>query len=122
MEVKISEKYSDTDNCPVRRVMDRFGDKWSTLVLLILDEGKVLRFNEISKAIPDISQKMLTTTLRALEADGLVSRKVYAEVPPKVEYKLTEMGKSLVPHIKAVADWAAKNFEQIEHSRAEYSS
>lgn len=122
MENNYFEKYSDASNCPVRRVMDRFGDKWSTLVLLILADEPVLRFNELSKAIPDISQKMLTTTLRSLESDGLVSRKVYAEVPPRVEYQLTEMGGSLVPHLKAVADWAAKNFEQIEHSRAEYSS
>ena len=117
MEKKILEKFTNVDDCPVRRVLDRFGDKWSTLVLLVLDEEPVLRFNEINRAIPDISQKMLTTTLRTLESDGLVTRKVFAEVPPRVEYRLTEMGESLLPHINALTQWASKHYKQIEHSR-----
>jgi len=75
----------DTANCPVRQVLDRIGDKWSTLIILILGDSGVMRFNGIGAAIGDISQKMLTATLRNLEADGLVSRKMYQEIPPRVE-------------------------------------
>ena len=94
--------FAETETCPARNVLDRFGDKWSTLVILVLNEEEKLRFNEIHKVIGDISQKMLTVTLRSLEADGLVSRKVYPEIPPRVEYKLTDLGKSLVPHISSL--------------------
>ena len=76
-------------DCPVRNVLARICDKWSVLVMLVLKDAEVMRFNEIQKSIPDISQKMLTVTLRTLEEDGFVKRKIYAEVPPKVEYSLT---------------------------------
>ncbi|WP_227009077.1 winged helix-turn-helix transcriptional regulator [Christiangramia fulva] len=81
-------------------MLDRFGDKWSLLVLLILGKNETLRFNELNKAIgSDISQKMLTVTLRTLEADGFLKRTIYAEVPPRVEYTITDLGKSLFPLI-----------------------
>jgi DNA-binding HxlR family transcriptional regulator len=109
----------DANKCPIRSVLDRFGDKWSILILIILGDKNRLRFNEINKLIgPDISQKMLTVTLRTLEADGLVTRTVYPEVPPRVEYEITALGKSLVPHINALAGWAETNMAQIQASRA----
>jgi DNA-binding HxlR family transcriptional regulator len=108
----------DSKNCPVRQVLDRIGDKWSTLVILQLGENEVMRFNEMSQAIGDISQKMLTTTVRNLEADGLISRKMYAEIPPKVEYRLTPLGVSLLPLIREMVSWADKNIRTIQRNRA----
>ncbi len=111
----------DANKCPIRSVLDRFGDKWSILVLLILGEKKKLRFGELNKEIgSDISQKMLTVTLRSLEADGLVKRTIYPQVPPRVEYGITELGLSLVPHIKALSDWAELNLTTIQQSRASF--
>ncbi len=92
--------------CPVRDIIARFGDKWSVLVLLHLERRGVMRFGEIAREIPDVSQKMLTVTLRALESYHLVGRTVYAEVPPRVEYALTDLGRSLLPHINALVEWA----------------
>jgi DNA-binding HxlR family transcriptional regulator len=117
-KIKILENDLDIKNCPVRKVLDRFGDKWSLLVLLILGKKETLRFNEINKAIgPDISQKMLTTTLRTLEADGFLKRTIYPEIPPRVEYTITALGKSLVPLIDKLEKWAKGNMSAIEKSR-----
>jgi DNA-binding HxlR family transcriptional regulator len=107
----------EIDTCPIRQVLDRFGDKWSILIVIILGKAGVLRFNELSQAIGDISQKMLTVTLRTLEADGLVARKLYPEIPPRVEYQLTELGKSLLPHINALTTWADQNMTVILKNR-----
>ena len=112
----------DTANCPVRQVLDRIGDKWSTLIILILGDSGVMRFNGIGAAIGDISQKMLTATLRNLEADGLVSRKMYQEIPPRVEYELTELGRSLLPLIRQLQIWADENFDIIKKNRKRYAS
>lgn len=112
----------DTANCPVRQVLDRIGDKWSTLIILILGENGVMRFNGIGAAIGDISQKMLTTTLRNLEADGLVSRKMYSEIPPRVEYELTDLGRSLLPLIRQLQVWADENFQTIMRNRNRYQN
>ena len=120
MDEKILKKYSDADHCPVRNVMERFGDKWSLLVLMLLEEGKVLRFSEISGYIQTISQKMLAVTLKSLEADGLIKRTVYPQIPPKVEYELTPMGKSLLPHLHELAQWAMVNMDHIKSSRQQY--
>ena len=114
--------FLQTENCPVRNVLDRFGDKWSILIILILNDNEKMRFNELHKAIGDISQKMLTVTLRNLEADGLLSRKVYPEIPPRVEYQLTELGKSLVPYINDLSKWAIENMPVILKSRKKYKS
>ena len=107
------EKNTIIEICPVRNVIARFGNKWALLVILILSENKVLRFSELKKMIPDVSSRMLSSTLRTLEADGLVSRKVYPEVPPKVEYSLTETGLSLVPFIVQLTEWAQKHMKSI---------
>ena len=116
MQNKLGKIY-DSKNCPVREVLDRIGHKWATLVLLQLGENEVMRFNELSQAIGDISQKMLTTTVRNLEADGFISRKMYAEIPPKVEYRLTVLGSSLLPLIRDMVSWADNNLRTIQRNR-----
>ena len=120
MEKKF-EIFSNSPTCPIRNVFDRFGDKWSVLVLMVLGtHGGMMRFGELKEVIDDITQKMLTVTLRTLEADGLVVRKYYQEIPPRVEYQLTDLGKSLVPHIESLAHWASKHVDQILKSRKRF--
>ncbi|WBL25383.1 winged helix-turn-helix transcriptional regulator [Zunongwangia sp. HGR-M22] len=118
MGVKIEINYSEAENCPVRNILDRFGDKWSTLVILILGDYDKLRFNELQKMIGTVSQKMLAVTLKKLEADGLVARKVFPQVPPKVEYSLTELGFSLLPKLKSLVQWANENMSEITENRS----
>ena len=117
MDENILKKYGNAESCPVRNVIDKLGDKWSVLVLMLLEESKVLRFNEIFGYIQTISQKMLAVTLKSLEADGLVKRTVYPQIPPKVEYELTERGRSLLPHLHQLVGWANSNLEDIRKSR-----
>lgn len=117
MDEEILKKYSDPEHCPVRNVIDRIGDKWSVLVLMVLEDCGIVRFNELYGCIKNISQKMLTVTLRTLEADGLVKRTVYPQIPPKVEYELTPRGKSLLPHLHGLVSWAQKNMNDIKKSR-----
>lgn len=119
---KFKEFDGEHKNCPVRSILDRFGDKWSLLVILILGANEKLRFNEINKSISDISQKMLTVTLRTLEADGFVKRTIFPEVPPRVEYEITDLGKSLLPHIHSLVDWAKDNFSTINEAREKFGS
>ncbi len=111
------KKYTLADSCPVRNIISRISSKWAILILCILSENEATRFNTINKAIPDISPKVLTDTLKSLEADGLINRKLYAEIPPKVEYSLTELGKSLIPIIDKLISWAANNYETIMSHR-----
>ena len=108
--------------CPIRNVVARFGNKWSLIVLLIINDAGTVRFNELCRMIPDISTRVLSGTLRTLEADGLIDRKVYAQVPPKVEYQLTDTGKSLVPIIHQLTDWALANMNNIISHRTDYES
>lgn len=108
--------------CPIRNVLSRIGDRWSLLVLLTLQDNEhPMRFRDLFKAIPDVSQKMLTSTLRELEADDLVSRTVYPEVPSRVEYELTERGQSLIPLLNQLVNWSLENMEAIVKHRKEYS-
>jgi transcriptional regulator, MarR family len=107
-------------DCPVRNVLSRVGDKWSMLVLFTLEGQPSIRFKELQRSIPDISQKILTATLKMLEADGLINREVFPEVPPRVEYSLTEKGKSLLPLIDALLSWATDNMEDIIASRTQF--
>lgn len=111
------KKFSDIEACPIRNIISRFSGKWSILILTLLSEHKVIRFNQISKAIPDISPKVLSETLRNLETDGLIHRKLYAEIPPRVEYSLTELGQSLLPHLNGLIGWALDNFQTISRIR-----
>lgn len=115
-------KYSLVEICPVRNVVARFGNKWSLLVILLLNESGVLRFNELSRLIPDISSRVLSGTLRMLEADGLVDRQVYPVVPPRVEYRLTETGRSLVPLIGQLTRWAQEHMGEIVDHRRRYEA
>lgn len=115
-------KNSLVELCPVRNIVARFGNKWSLLVILLLDENGVLRFNELSRLIPDVSSRVLSGTLRMLEADGLVDRRVYPVVPPRVEYRLTASGLSLVPLIVQLTQWALEHMEEIVTHRRRYEA
>lgn len=117
---KKEEKNSIIEICPVRNVVARFGNKWAFLVILTINEQKIVRFNELCSLIPDISSRVLSGTLKTLEADGLIARKMYPVVPPKVEYRLTEMGESLVPLIIQLTEWAQNNMRRIMKNRKEY--
>ena len=108
--------------CPVRNVVARFGNKWALLVILVLSENEPIRYNELGRKIPDISSRVLSNTLRTLEADGLVNRKFYQEVPPRVEYSLTETGRSLVPIIIKLTEWAQSNMKTIIEHRSKSES
>ncbi|MDE6270280.1 MAG: helix-turn-helix transcriptional regulator [Muribaculaceae bacterium] len=103
------EKYTRIEECPVRNVIARFSGKWSILVLCVLAENESTRFNSISRAIPDISPKVLTSTLKSLEEDGLVARRQYAEIPPRVEYSLTPKARTLMPILYNLIAWAIQN-------------
>ena len=109
----------DPNICPVRDVLAQIGDKWSLLVLIALMEGRA-RFSELRRAIPDISQRMLTKTLRSLERDGLVLRLVTPTVPPRVDYELTVLGQSLVATLRPVADWSLDHRGEIARARASF--
>ena len=108
-------------NCPTRQVLDRIGDKWTALVIGVLEE-EPKRFSELQRSIGGISQKMLTQTLRSLERDGLVSRTVYAEVPPRVEYALTPLGETLCAPIAAIRLWAEANIAEVAEAQAVYDA
>lgn len=117
------EKGSDdaARDCPIRDVLDRIGDKWCTLVFHALADRK-LRFSELRRAIPDLSQRMLAQTLRRLEQDGYLTRTVVPTVPPRVDYELTVMGRSLLERIDSLVDWAKTHHPQIREARATYAS
>jgi len=106
--------------CPIRDVLDRFGDKWSLLVILNLGDTGKIRFNELKSKIDGISQRMLTVTVRSLERDGLISRKIYAEIPPRVEYELTQLGKGLLQKIWELTHWASESMDEILNARKTY--
>jgi DNA-binding HxlR family transcriptional regulator len=111
----------DLDNCPVRDVMDHIGGKWNSLMILALADAP-LRFSELRRLIPDISQRMLTQTLRDLQRDGYLHRTIYPTQPPSVEYSLTELGRSFLTVLKLFVDWSLENHEAIRKARAEYDA
>ncbi|MEO5915991.1 MAG: helix-turn-helix domain-containing protein [Luteolibacter sp.] len=114
------EKGSDHAlECPVRDVLDRIGDRWSLLVLATLSRG-TMRFTVLKRAVGDISQRMLAQTLRTLEQDGLITRKVYPSIPPKVEYTLTGLGESLLEILVPLFHWAEKHHGEVKTARAAY--
>ncbi len=115
-KIYIADSYNR--NCPIRNILSRLSDKWSILTIMVLDKNdEPLRFKELQRSIPDISQKMLTVTLRTLEEDGLVTRKAFPVVPPRVEYALTERAYTLIPHINNLIEWASANMDDIMHDR-----
>ncbi|MCX7867174.1 winged helix-turn-helix transcriptional regulator [Limisphaera sp. VF-2] len=109
------------DQCPVRHVLDRVGDKWSLLVLLTL-RGRRLRFMELKRSIGDISQRVLTQTLRNLERDGYVERQIHPSVPPRVEYFLTPLGRSLLGPVTRLVAWADQHFEAVSAARRRFDA
>jgi len=112
----------DREACPaVREVLNRVGDKWSVLVVTLLAEGP-RRFSDLRRTIEGISQRMLTLTLKALERDGLVTRTVFPTVPPRVEYALTPLGRTLLVPIMSLAEWAADNRTKIQQARERFDA
>ncbi|HET6160044.1 MAG TPA: helix-turn-helix domain-containing protein [Dongiaceae bacterium] len=109
----------DLDQCPVRGVLDRIGDKWSMLIVITLAE-QPLRFGQLRRTIPDISQRMLTQTLRDLQRDGLISRHVFPTQPPSVEYRLTALGQSFLEPLAALVRWADSHHGAIRGARSEF--
>ena len=107
----------DPMRCPVRQVLDKIGDKWSVLLIITLAK-RSHRFGQLRRAIPDISQRMLTQTLRDLQRDGLVSRHVHPTVPPSVEYRLTPLGQSLMEPLSHLIRWSETHFDAIRSARA----
>ena len=109
-------------NCHAREMLVRIGDKWSVYVIHLLGDAGTMRFNELRSHVDGISQRMLTVTLRGLERDGLVTRKVYPEVPPRVEYSLTALGKTLRQLVRGLVDWSGAHLEEVDAARAAYDS
>jgi DNA-binding HxlR family transcriptional regulator len=109
------------EDCEVRQILDRIGDKWSLLVIALLDRRR-LRFTALMREIDGVSQRMLTVTLRQLERDGLVTRTVHPEIPPRVEYELTPMGATLHETIQTLVTWTEEHQNQIAAARAAYDS
>ena len=115
------KKDFDMADCGIRSLLDRVGDKWSLMIIDMLSEG-TLRYSELDHKIGSISQKMLTVTLKSLETDGLIDRKVYPQVPPRVEYSLTELGETLMPSITMLKKWAADSQPAILEARTRMQS
>src|SRR5438552_17386444 len=109
-------------NCHAREVMARVGDKWSVYVMHVLGESKAVRFNELRSQVDGISQRMLTVTLRGLERDGMVARRVYPEVPPRVEYSLTPLGATLRQLVRGLVAWSGAHLAEVDAARAAYDA
>jgi DNA-binding HxlR family transcriptional regulator len=109
------------EHCPTRIVLNRIADKWTVLIVGALAD-RTKRFGDLRREIGGVSQKMLTQTLRGLERDGVVSRTVYASVPPKVEYSLTEFGRTLVSILEAIREWSENNIESVLKARDDYDA
>lgn len=111
----------DLENCPVRTVISQIGGKWSPLMLQLLSE-RPYRFGELRRLVPDISQRMITQTLRDLERDGYVDRTVYPTKPPSVDYRLTELGHSLFAPLSGLLEWAAQNADMVKLARLRFDA
>lgn len=109
-------------NCPTRAILDRIADKWTTLLIGILAQHEHVRFNELKRMVGGISQKMLTQTLRDLERDGLVKRTMYAEIPPRVEYNLTPLGRTLCAPIAALTQWAHDHIDEVKQAQNDFDA
>jgi DNA-binding HxlR family transcriptional regulator len=114
-------RYPDLANCPVRNVLDRISGKWHTLLITALIDGP-LRFGELKRALPDISQRMLTQSLRDLQRDGLIARRVYSTAPPSVDYRLTELGRSLIEPLSGLIRWAQAQADAIAAAHQEFDA
>jgi DNA-binding HxlR family transcriptional regulator len=109
------------ERCPTRMVLDRIADKWTVLIVGALKDNKK-RFGELRREVGGVSQKMLTQTLKGLERDGIVTRWVFATVPPRVEYSLTDLGRTLIGMLESIRDWSEKNIEDVLKARDEFDS
>ena len=116
-----AHQWDPREGCEVREILDRIADKWSLLAIALL-EGRTLRFNELRREIDGISQRMLTVTVRQLERDGLVTRTVYPVVPPRVEYALTPLGRTLHSTIQALVTWTETHQDEVVAARAAYDA
>jgi DNA-binding HxlR family transcriptional regulator len=108
--------------CPSRLILDRIADKWTTLIIGILAQSEHRRFNELRRMIGGISQKMLTQTLRDLERDGLVKRTIYPEIPPRVEYELTALGRTLCGPLGSITQWAHDHMDEVKSAQATFDA
>jgi DNA-binding HxlR family transcriptional regulator len=120
IEKILEEKRNPTGLCPIHDFLSHFANKWSMLVVLNLGYAGKPRFNELKKMINGISQRMLTVTLRSLECDGLISRELYPEIPPRVEYELTPLGKSLLGVMMSLGEWARQHNGEISKARKQF--
>ena len=109
-------------NCHAREMLARVGDKWSVYVIHVLGDAGTLRFNELRSRVAGISQRMLTVTLRGMERDGLVTRTVYPEVPPRVEYALTKLGRTLRQLVRGLVEWSGAHLTEVDAARAAYDA
>jgi DNA-binding HxlR family transcriptional regulator len=109
-------------NCHAREMLARVGDKWSVYVIHVLGDAGTLRFNELRSRVDGISQRMLTVTLRGMERDGLVTRTVYPEVPPRVEYGLTRLGRTLRQLVRGLVEWSSAHLTEVDAARAAYDA
>lgn len=107
--------------CPVRDVLDRMGDKWTTLILIALAAAP-RRFSMLYRTVPDISKRMLTQTLRDLERDGMITRHVFPTKPPSVEYRLSPLGRSMLDPLAALVEWAERNHSDIQRARTRFDA
>ncbi|GAA0213586.1 helix-turn-helix domain-containing protein [Brevundimonas nasdae] len=119
---EIPVQIGDEDRALAREMIDRIGDKWTLLIIATLGQSEQMRFTELRDSIEGVSQKMLTKTLRQLERDGLISRKVYPVVPPKVEYRLTPLGHSLLALVTGICSWVSTHLPEIEEARRAFAS
>ena len=117
-----SELVHTPANCHAREMLARVGDKWSVYVIHVLGDAGTLRFNELRGRVDGISQRMLTVTLRGMERDGLVTRKVYPEVPPRVEYTLTKLGRTLRQLVRGLVDWSGAHLVEVDAARTAYDA
>lgn len=108
--------------CPSRLILERIADKWTTLIIGILAQSEHRRFNELRRMVGGISQKMLTQTLRDLERDGLVKRTIYAEIPPRVEYKLTPLGRTLCTPLGSLTQWAHDHIDEVKSAQKQFDA
>jgi DNA-binding HxlR family transcriptional regulator len=109
-------------NCHAHEMLTRIGDKWSVYVIHVLGDAGTLRFNELRNSVEGISQRMLTVTLRGLERDGLVARTIYPEVPPRVEYALTPLGRTLRELVRGLVRWSEAHLTEVDEARARYDA
>lgn len=114
--MKINKDILNSPICPACGIIDRFGDKWSLRILVLLNENGTMRFSELLKNTPKISQKVLTSTLRTLEHNNLINRKIYSEIPPRVEYSLTPLGQSLMKPLYILIEWTLEHIDEIKSS------